>query len=460
MPRHSTPPISLISLGCPKNLADLEAVVSLISNPKIVEESKAEIVLLNTCGFLKAARAEVFTTLKKLKNKKVVILGCLSNHFTPQVQKTYPQIYAVVSSANYKKIDQIIKGVAKNRRVTALSKEPIIFENPIGKSLLYQRSYAYVKIAEGCDNRCTYCLIPYLKGHFRSRKMPDILNEVKSLLKKGIKEIILVAQDCGYYGVDLYKKPSLAKLLKRIMAIGGANVPSGHFIVRVLYVYPERITDELLKTINSLKHVCKYLDIPLQHGDPEILKKMARQNNIQKTLALISKIRKRVPGIALRTSLIVGFPGETAKAFANLKTFLKKINFNHVGVFEYSRERGTPAYNFPNQLPERTKSQRRKELMLLQQQISLAKNASLIGKTLLCLFDHADYKKKHLIFRSQYLAPEIDGQIIVPFNKVKEKIHLDKFYDKFYKILIKKASPYDLEGELLRSPPRQTLPNH
>jgi len=417
-------PISLISLGCPKNLADLEAVVSQIKNAKLVSEEKAKIILLNTCGFLKVARDEVFENLKNLKNKRVIILGCLAGHFTSEVLKKYPQIYAVVSSANYKNINEIVNKVAQNKRITAIKTEPKIFENPKGKTLLYNRPYAYIKIAEGCNNRCAYCLIPSLKGAFRSRKTPDIINEAKALINKGIKEIILVAQDCGCY-------PNLPKLLKFL-----SQIP-GDFWIRILYVYPERITDELLKTIATSPKICHYLDIPLQHGDPKILKAMRRQSNVKETLKKISKIRKTIPDIALRTSLITGFPGETKQAFENLKKFIKKISFDHVGVFEYSREKGTPAYDFPNQIPDKEKLRRRKILMLLQQKISLQKNKSLIGKTQKVLIDSYDPKSKFYIARSQKFAPEIDGQIFIKSSRPLKP-------GSFTKTKITNALPYDL----------------
>jgi ribosomal protein S12 methylthiotransferase len=419
--------LSLISLGCPKNLADLEAVVSQIKNAKLTSEKKAKIILLNTCGFLKIARDEVFENLKNLKNKRVIILGCLASHFTKEVLKKYPQIYAVVSSANYKNINAIVKKVAQNKRITAIKTEPKIFENPKGKTLLYSRPYAYIKIAEGCNNRCAYCLIPSLKGAFRSRKPEDIISEAKVLISKGIKEIILVAQDCGCY-------PNLPKLLKNL-----SRIP-GDFWIRVLYIYPERITDELIKTIKNSPKICHYLDIPLQHGDPKILHSMRRQSNIAETLKKISKIRKIIPDIALRTSIITGFPGEDKKAFENLKKFIKKISFDHVGVFEYSREKGTPAYDFPNQISDKEKRRRKKILMLLQQKISLNKNKSLLGKTTKVLIENYDAKAGFYIARSQKFAPEIDGVIFV-----KSKVPLQK--SSFITTKITKTLPYDLISE-------------
>jgi len=426
--------ISLISLGCPKNLADLEAVVSQLKNVELTSEEKAEIILLNTCGFLKVARDEVFENLKNLKNKKVIILGCLASRFTKEIQEKYPQIYAVVSSANYKNINAILHKVSQNKRVIAINTEPKIFENPKGKTLLYNRPYAYVKIAEGCNNRCSYCLIPYLKGAYRSRKPADIISEVKTLLKKGIKEIILVAQDCGCYGADLSGKPSLSLLLTRLVGI------KGDFWIRILYVYPERITDKLLETIKNSDKICRYLDIPLQHGDPGILKKMHRPPDIEKTTKLIEKIRSILPDVALRTSLITGFPGETPKQFSNLLKFIKRIDFDHVGVFEYSREKGTPAYDLPGQIPEKTKTDRRKKAMLLQQKISLSKNQNLTGKTLKVLIENYDHHANLYTARSQKFSPEIDGQILIKSKKPLPS-------NAFVSVKITKANIYDLEAE-------------
>lgn len=426
--------VYIISLGCPKNLADMEAVVSQLKNVELTSEEKAEIILLNTCGFLKAARDEVFENLDNLKKKKVIILGCLASRFTNEVLKKYPQICAVVSSANYKNINEILSKVSQNKRVTAINTEPKIFENQKGKTLLYNRPYAYVKIAEGCDNRCSYCLIPYLKGAYRSRKPEDVVSEAKTLIKKGIKEMILVAQDCGCYGADLRKKTSLTKLLKTLSQL------KGDFWIRILYVYPERITDELLETIASSDKICHYLDIPLQHGDPEILKKMHRPPDVNKTIKLIEKIRKIIPGIALRTSLIAGFPGETPKQFSNLLKFIKKINFDHVGVFEYSREKGTPAYDLPGQIDEKTKTQRRKKAMLLQQKISLSKNQNLIGKTIKVLIENYDHHANLYTAHSQEFSPEIDGTIFIKSIKPQTT-------GSFINVKITKAHVYDLESE-------------
>lgn len=416
----------------------MEGILAYLKGISVVNESEAKIIFLNTCGFLKAARDEVFENIKKLKNKKIIILGCLAGQFKKEDFKKYPQIFAVVSSVNYSKIQKILKKVASGKKVYKVSKEPIKFEPFLGKSLLTPRSYAYIKIAEGCDNRCSYCLIPHLKGKYRSRKTEEILEEIKDLVKLGVKEIILVAQDCGYYGKDLHGTNSLANLLQKIKKI------SGDFWIRILYIYPERINDKLLKIIAKSKKICKYLDIPLQHGNAEILKKMFRPNNTKNILEKIKKIRKTIPNITLRTSLIVGFPGETEKAFKNLQNFVKKIKFDHVGVFEYSREKNTAAYKMPNQVLARTKSIRRQKIMLLQQKISWANNKKMVGQKTRVLIEKYDPQAKIYIGRTARFAPDIDGEIIV-------KSSCPLAPNNFHNIEITAAKEYDLFGTAISS---------
>ncbi|MDP2642923.1 MAG: 30S ribosomal protein S12 methylthiotransferase RimO [Candidatus Peregrinibacteria bacterium] len=423
----------IISLGCPKNLADMEAVFSEVENAKLVNIEEAEIVFLNTCGFLKAARDEVFENLKKLHGKKVIILGCLASDFPKEEVKKYPQIHAIVSSANYQDIQKIFDKVYAGEKIFAVKKEPKTFGKFLGKSLLSANAYAYIKIAEGCWNKCSYCMIPYLKGAYRSREMEEIIEEAKSLIALGIKEIILVAQDCGYYGSDLYGKKSLATLLKKLAEI------KGDFWIRTLYIYPEMIDEELLKTIKSSDKICKYLDIPLQHGDSNILEQMRRPNNIEKTLEKIKTIRKLIPEVTLRTSFIVGFPGETTTAYKNLLEFIKKIKFNNVGIFEYSREPHTTAFYMKNQLSDKLKKERKEKAMLLQQKISLANNKKFVGKTMQVLIEKYDPIKKIYTGHSQHHTPEVDGQILIK-SRTPLKIN------EFVKVKITKANTYDLFG--------------
>jgi ribosomal protein S12 methylthiotransferase len=444
--------IGLISLGCPKNLADTEALAADITKKIgaiLTDVENADIVLLNTCGFLKAARNEAHAHLTKLHSKKVVILGCMSSLFKESDLKKKPQVFAIVSGAAYKRLPEILLAAADGKKTFAVSAEPEKFENPAGKLLLAGTAYAYIKIAEGCSRTCSYCLIPQLRGKYRSRPMEDILAEAKTLIESGIKELILVAQDCGLYGVDLYKKPTLPTLLSALTKI------PGDFWIRILYIYPETVTTELLSVMKSSKKICKYLDIPLQHGDSEILEKMNRPKNVQKTLEKIAKIRSTIPDITLRTSLIVGFPGETEKSFKNLLNFVKKINFNHAGVFEYSREKGTPAYSLPNQILRAQKRTRRKKLMLLQQGIS-KKNMRALAypalaavrahksskKNLRVLIESYDKTQKLYIGRSEHFAPEIDGII---FIKSLRNLPIHSFQE----VRLTSSNPYDLFGEAL-----------
>jgi len=423
-------------LGCPKNTADTESVLAkLPGNIILTNVDMAEIVLLNTCAFLKTARDEVYEKLDHLEGKKVILLGCMAGLLKEDEFKAYPQLYAIVSGVHYPEISDIVKSVDICKKIYAVSPEPIKYVEMEGKFPITNPSYAYIKIAEGCNNACSFCLIPRLKGVYRSRPLKSIIDEAKYLIKTGVKEIILVAQDCGYYGVDLYRRRMLPELLRKLSSL------KGDFWIRVLYVYPERIDDKLLKVMASSPKICHYLDIPLQHGDPKILKSMRRPFDINRTLEKILYIREMIPDITLRTSIIVGFPGETDKDFSNFLQFLKKIQFDHVGVFEYSREKGTDAYNLPNQVSDATKKLRRHKAMLLQQKISFERNKSLIGLTQRILIEQYDKTKKAYIGRNMRFAPEIDGQIIV---KSKSSIKLNQFYD----VIIVKAEPYDLNASI------------
>ncbi|MBN2096221.1 30S ribosomal protein S12 methylthiotransferase RimO [Candidatus Peregrinibacteria bacterium] len=426
--------VGVITLGCPKNIADTESLLAEFpENIRLTDVDKADIVLLNTCAFLGKARDEAYEKLAALKGRKVILTGCLTSLLKKDIFKKYPHLYAVVSGFHYPEISLILNEVADGKKIYAVSPEPAHYVDMPGKWLITPPSYAYVKIAEGCNNACRFCLIPKLKGKYRSRPEKSILDEIKSLIKLGVKEIILIAQDCGYYGADLYKKKKLAGLLKKITAL------KGDFWVRVLYVYPERLDKELLSVIKNSPKIAKYLDIPLQHGDPDILKAMRRPYDIARTLQVISRIREAIPDITLRTSLIVGFPGETDRHFKNLMTFLKTIHFDHVGVFEYSREKGTDAYSLKGQIPERVKKERRKKAMLLQQEISFRKNRALAGQTQRALIEQYDPDKKCYNGRTMRFAPEIDGVVCIRSEK---PLALNQFHT----VRITKADPYDLWG--------------
>lgn len=428
--------VAVIALGCPKNIADTESVIAEFSSWfQLSNLSDADIVLINSCAFLKASRDEVYENIEALKEKKVVLIGCLTTQLTEDFFKEYPQVQAIVSPVNYGKIDSVLKRVAKGERVFCVDPEPDQFTELSGKFLITPPSFAYVKIAEGCNNGCAFCLIPRLRGNYRSRPMTSILSEVKQLVKIELKEIVLVAQDTGFYGADLYHRKALPELLRKIVGI------KGDFWVRILYVYPERITDELLEVMASSPKICKYLDMPLQHGDPDILKAMRRPYDLKLLLEKLAKIRKAVPGIALRTSLIAGFPGETKKQFQNLLKFIKDIDFDHVGVFEYSREPGTDAFSMKGQVSAAEKKKRRGEAMLLQQKISLQKNQKMVGSVQRCLIEDFDDQKDRYVGRTMKFAPEVDGKVYVKSSK---KLRLNNFSD----VKITGASEYDLEAEV------------
>ncbi|MBI5421841.1 30S ribosomal protein S12 methylthiotransferase RimO [Candidatus Peregrinibacteria bacterium] len=431
---HPLPKVGAITLGCPKNTADTENVLATVAGvAEIANVDEADIVLLNTCGFLKTARDEVYEKLGTLKNKKVILFGCMAGIITKDIFKDYPQVHAVVSGFHYPKMPEVLKSVINDQRVYAVAKEPLKFVEMRGKLLITSPSYAYIKIAEGCDNACSFCFIPALKGKYRSRPFEPIVQEAKELLGLGVKELILVAQDSGIYGFDLYGKKRLPELLTTIAAL------KGDFWVRVLYVYPERIDDELLTTMAGNPKLCKYLDMPLQHGDPDVLKAMRRPYDVQRTIEKIEHIRKRVPGITLRTSLIVGFPGETAAQFTHFLDFLKTIHFDHAGVFQYSREEGTKAFHLEGQLDDKTKQARHKKAMLLQQKISFEINQSFVGKTLKALIESYDEEGKRYLARPMRYAPEIDGTLFV---QSKKKLKLNEFRE----VKITQAEPYDLFG--------------
>lgn len=426
--------IGVVTLGCPKNTADTEAILMHLPPRAVLANiPDSDMVLLNTCAFLKTARDEVYEHLERLKDRKVILMGCMSGLFKEEVFKTHPQVYAVVSGSHYRQIASIVHSVFKGDRVYAVGPEPKEYLEMPGKFMITPRSFAYVKIAEGCNNGCAFCVIPELKGKFRSRKAESILDEIKMLVKNGVREIMLVSQDSGCYGFDFYGKIALSELLKQIDAL------PGDFWVRVMYLYPERVTDELLQTIAQSSKICHYLDMPLQHGDPGVLKRMLRPFSADRTVGKIKRIREIMPDVTLRTTFIVGFPGETAKAFLNLLNFIEEMQFDNVGVFTYSHEPNTTAYQLRPLIPEWIRQSRRRRLMLAQQKIALKKHQSMIGRVYKTLIEKYDPESRTYLGRSEHFAPHIDGEVIV---KSAKELTLNRFYP----VEIVDAEPYDLIG--------------
>lgn len=415
--------VGMMSLGCPKNQVDGEMILAKFSNAgyEISDDpALADVVIINTCGFIEDAKKESietileFCTLKQEgRIKRVVVTGCLSERYREEVAKELPEV-------------DVIAGIGKNEDIVALTEKALAGEHVVefddkeklplsgDRVLTNLPFYAYLKIAEGCDNRCSYCAIPMIRGRYRSRPMQEILDEAHRLARNGITELIVVAQDPTRYGEDLYGERRLPQLLRELCKVEGIRW------IRTLYTYPERITDELLEVLASEEKLVKYLDIPLQHCDGGLLKRMNRVGDKHSLLALIKKIRERVPGVSLRTSLIVGFPGETKAQFADLCDFVKTAKFDHLGCFAYSAEEGTPAASFPDQIDEEVKLHRAEVIMDEQYTIQERKMNKLIGKTLTVVAEGFDRYAECYFGRTEFDAPDIDGKVFFTASKEKK----------------------------------------
>ena len=445
--------VGFISLGCSKNLIDTEVTIGKFKNHnyKIVNNPKeADIIVVNTCGFIESAKEEAINTIlemaeyKKKHCKFLIAMGCLVQRYYDELLKALPEVDLFLKIEDYNKMWDKIEGLIKqNKKSENLKKEFKMTALPMFEEKEYLlrevatgNNYAYLKIGEGCSNMCTYCAIPYIRGLFVSRTMESILKEANKLAKCGIKEIIIIAQDTTKYGIDIYGKPMLSALLKEICKIDGIKW------VRFLYSYPEGITDELIKTVKEEEKICKYFDIPIQHISNNILKKMNRKTSKENIENLIEKIRKQIPEVVLRTSLIVGFPGENEKDFEELYEFVQKTKFDKLGVFKYSKEEGTPASNMPDQIHYKTKQARERKIMSLQKEISkeiLQKN---INKKMDVLIENQSFDGKFLIGRTANDVPEEDGVVYIKTN--------DKnMINKFVKCKITDVSNYDLIAEII-----------
>lgn len=445
--------VGFISLGCSKNLIDTEVTIGKFKNHnyKIVNNPKeADIIVVNTCGFIESAKEEAINTIlemaeyKKKRCKFLIAMGCLVQRYYDELLKALPEVDLFLKIEDYNKMWDKIEGLIKqNKKSENLKKEFKMTALPMFEEKEYLlrevatgNNYAYLKIGEGCSNMCTYCAIPYIRGLFVSRTMESILKEANKLAKCGIKEIIIIAQDTTKYGIDIYGKPMLSALLKEICKIDGIKW------VRFLYSYPEGITDELIKTVKEEEKICKYFDIPIQHISNNILKKMNRKTSKENIENLIEKIRKQIPEVVLRTSLIVGFPGENEKDFEELYEFVQKTKFDKLGAFKYSKEEGTPASNMPDQIHYKTKQARERKIMSLQKEISkeiLQKN---INKKMDVLIENQSFDGKFLIGRTANDVPEEDGVVYIKTN--------DKnMINKFVKCKITDVSNYDLIAEII-----------
>lgn len=429
--------IALVSHGCPKNLVDSELILGILAQNGYgitLNEDESDIVIVNTCSFICDAERESIRSILELvdKGKKVIVTGCLAQKHPEELKKEIPELAGIIGTADFGGIVDVIKNIDK-KFVSEVSKKPdYIYPENIERQQITMGASSYLKIAEGCSYRCGYCIIPYLRGDYHSRTIENVVEEAKKLVKKGVTEIILIAQDTTSYGIDIYKKPSLPKLLEELNKIEGLGW------IRFIYAYPTHLDDELLDAIANLDKVVKYVDIPLQHSHPEVLKLMNRPAFDYRPM--IENIRKRIPDVSIRTAFIVGYPGETEEHFEHLCNFVRDMKFDRMGVFKYSREKGTPSYMLPNRVPAKIANQRYKKLMEIQQEISAERNKKFIGKTIPCIIEcFAD--DGEIIARTQYDAPEIDGIVNIQTDKmvVPGDIEMVKITD---------ASEYDLIGEI------------
>lgn len=430
------------SLGCDKNLVDTEVMLGRLGKKgcKIVlSPEEADIAIINTCSFIHDAKEESVNAIlalaeeKKQSNFKIIVTGCLSELYREQIRQEIPEIDGVLGATNTDRIEELVESIMEGQPKEIFDSpdyDAEVFLERISESGKY---YAFLKIAEGCDNACTYCIIPKLRGKFRSREIDSLVEEAKYLAKQGKRELILVAQDVGKYGLDVYGKRSLPELLEKLAAVDGIDW------IRLLYVYPEDVTDELIAAMKK-GLALPYLDMPLQHADDFILRRMARKSKVAELRSLIQKLRREIPEICLRTTFITGFPGETAEHFENLHAFVKEAEFDRLGVFTYSKEENTPAAKMKEQVPARLKKQRQKTIMLTQQKITFAKNESLVGKTFTVMIDAYLPQDGVYVGRTYRDTPDVDGYVFVESRR--ELLSGDMI-----PVKIKAVNQYDLIGE-------------
>ena len=436
--------ISMVSLGCPKNQVDAEMMLNTLKNAGFeigAEESEADAIIINTCGFIEEAKKEAIENIleaaeyKKNGNcKALIVTGCLAERYKDDVTEEIPEVDVCVGIGKNGDIAKIVTEALKGEHKNAYGEKWELSLNG-GRILGSYPFSTYLKVADGCDNCCTYCAIPKIRGRLRSRKIEDCVTEAKKLAKSGVKELTVVAQDTTAYGEDIYGRPMLAELLKEL-----CKIEELHWI-RTLYTYPDRITDELLDTVASEPKLVKYFDIPLQHVNGEILKRMNRRGDSESIKALINKIRAKIPDVTLRTTLITGFPGETEEQFCELAQFVKEMRFDRLGCFTYSAEEDTVAATFDDQIDAQTKQDRMDNIMDMQMAVSAEKNEEKVGKVTEVLIEGFDDYIKCYFGRTPADAPEVDGKIFFMSGRPL------KIGD-FVKVQVNDCLDYDLLGEL------------
>lgn len=422
--------INVVTLGCSKNLYDSEVLISQLkaNNKDVVHEGDGNIVVINTCGFIDNAKQQSIDTILEYSDKKnqgkidkLYVTGCLSERYKDDLEKEIPEVDKYFGTTD---LSHLLK------HLRADYKSELIGE----RFLSTPKNYAYLKISEGCDRKCSFCAIPLMRGKHKSRSMEDIVNEAKKMASQGVKELILIAQELTYYGLDLYKKRSISKLLKKLCDLEGIEW------VRLHYAYPSGFPNELIDTIKNEEKICNYLDIPLQHISDEILKSMRRGSTKLKTNNLITNLRKQIPEISIRTTLIVGYPGETKTHFKELCDWVKEMKFERLGCFKYSHEENTHAYNLVDDVKEIEKQRRLEKIMSIQKEISRELNQKKIGNEIKCLIDR--FESGYYIGRSEYDSPDVDNNILIKSDNIHLRI------GEFYNVIIDDASDYDLYGSI------------
>ena len=434
-----------ISLGCSKNLVDTEMMLGIMKEHGIeitANPSEADILIVNTCAFIQSAKEESITTILNMAEYKesgrcrsLIVAGCLGQRYGQELLDDMPEADAIIGTGACKEIMTAVEESLKGRRLVIAGEDKLLYDAKNPRILTTPNYTAYVKIAEGCDNRCAFCAIPLIRGKFRSRRIEDIKAEVKNLCENGVKEIVLIAEDSTLYGKDIYGAPALAELLRELVKVEKLEW------IRTLYCYPKFFTDELIDLYAKEPKICKYIDMPLQHAHDSVLKSMRRPDTRQQIVTLVKKIRERIPGVTIRSTFIVGFPGETDAQYQSLRNFLEEMRFDKVGVFTYSREEDTPAYDMPNQVSEEVMQERYHDLMSLQSKISEEINQGLEGKVIEVLVEGRDQEQNTIaVGRSYREAPEVDGQVYIEGDT-------DSKPGDIIKVRVLQGFTYDVVGE-------------
>ncbi|MBQ3164154.1 MAG: 30S ribosomal protein S12 methylthiotransferase RimO [Lachnospiraceae bacterium] len=437
--------ILFISLGCDKNLVDTEMMLGMLTDKGYFitnDENEADVVVVNTCCFINDAKEESINTilemaeLKKSGNiKALLVAGCLAQRYKEEIQTEIPEVDAIIGTTAIDSVVEALEEVfagKKQNHIEDINRKPVCDKK---RMVTTGGHFAYLKIAEGCDKHCSYCIIPKVRGNYRSIPMESLIEEAKKLVKFGAKELILVAQETTLYGKDLYGKKSLPELLHKLCEIDGL------YWIRILYCYPEEITDELIETIRTEEKICNYLDIPIQHAADRILKRMGRRTNQQELRDMVAKLRKAIPDICLRTTLITGFPGETQEDHEELLSFVDEMEFDRLGVFTYSPEEDTPAATFADQVEEEIKTDRQADIMELQQEIAFEKAEDMIGRTVLAMIEGKVPDEHAYVARTYKDAPNVDGFVFIQTSE-------ELMTGDFVRAKITGSYEYDLIGEI------------